>query len=102
MIRRPPRSTLFPYTTLFRSHREVVLLALVVDDVGRPPRVRLVAPAMEAVVEAIHAQEANEPRPGRATGDRPQAVMVVEVEGGREEERLDAYLEHLVEDAAGE
>jgi len=21
MIRRPPRSTLFPYTTLFRSHR---------------------------------------------------------------------------------
>src|SRR6478672_12840104 len=24
MIRRPPRSTLFPYTTLFRSHRENV------------------------------------------------------------------------------
>src|SRR2546422_8348138 len=23
MIRRPPRSTLFPYTTLFRSHRHV-------------------------------------------------------------------------------
>src|SRR2546430_17496862 len=22
MIRRPPRSTLFPYTTLFRSHKE--------------------------------------------------------------------------------
>src|SRR3989442_6292865 len=25
MIRRPPRSTLFPYTTLFRSHRRQVL-----------------------------------------------------------------------------
>src|SRR5260221_5426942 len=25
MIRRPPRSTLFPYTTLFRSHRDVEL-----------------------------------------------------------------------------
>src|SRR2546429_8096533 len=25
MIRRPPRSTLFPYTTLFRSHSEVVI-----------------------------------------------------------------------------
>src|SRR3712207_8624866 len=25
MIRRPPRSTLFPYTTLFRSLREVAL-----------------------------------------------------------------------------
>src|SRR3712207_8173908 len=26
MIRRPPRSTLFPYTTLFRSRREPALL----------------------------------------------------------------------------
>src|SRR5687768_18371028 len=25
MIRRPPRSTLFPYTTLFRSERNVVI-----------------------------------------------------------------------------
>src|SRR5256885_5055356 len=28
MIRRPPRSTLFPYTTLFRSHDPVVHLLL--------------------------------------------------------------------------
>src|SRR5260370_22454269 len=28
MIRRPPRSTLFPYTTLFRSGRHVLLLQL--------------------------------------------------------------------------
>src|SRR3712207_8329801 len=27
MIRRPPRSTLFPYTTLFRSRREAFRLA---------------------------------------------------------------------------
>src|SRR5258708_8984123 len=27
MIRRPPRSTLFPYTTLFRSSRTAVMLA---------------------------------------------------------------------------
>src|SRR5256885_4019713 len=27
MIRRPPRSTLFPYTTLFRSHSEPTLAA---------------------------------------------------------------------------
>src|SRR3712207_7706293 len=32
MIRRPPRSTLFPYTTLFRSLR-----LLVGDALGRPP-----------------------------------------------------------------
>src|SRR5256885_5642379 len=28
MIRRPPRSTLFPYTTLFRSHNSVELREL--------------------------------------------------------------------------
>src|SRR2546428_7081131 len=28
MIRRPPRSTLFPYTTLFRSERDTMLYAL--------------------------------------------------------------------------
>src|SRR3712207_7287699 len=27
MIRRPPRSTLFPYTTLFRSHRDIQSIA---------------------------------------------------------------------------
>src|SRR3712207_9055543 len=27
MIRRPPRSTLFPYTTLFRSRRDVFVLS---------------------------------------------------------------------------
>src|SRR3989442_11140848 len=32
MIRRPPRSTLFPYTTLFRSHQKN---AFRVDDPGR-------------------------------------------------------------------
>src|SRR3712207_7026933 len=35
MIRRPPRSTLFPYTTLFRSHRrdeERLLIREVVGD----------------------------------------------------------------------
>src|SRR2546430_6112771 len=27
MIRRPPRSTLFPYTTLFRSHESAIVLS---------------------------------------------------------------------------
>src|SRR3712207_9398857 len=34
MIRRPPRSTLFPYTTLFRSHVAAGCLGLAVDAVG--------------------------------------------------------------------
>src|SRR3989441_9493628 len=46
MIRRPPRSTLFPYTTLFRSATEVVdgdrLVLLLVHSVGERRRGRLV------------------------------------------------------------
>src|SRR2546425_2980336 len=34
MIRRPPRSTLFPYTTLFRSHKLQGDVALKVGDKG--------------------------------------------------------------------
>src|SRR3989440_7661841 len=38
MIRRPPRSTLFPYTTLFRSHGAVeggVRIAVMANDLAR-------------------------------------------------------------------
>src|SRR2546427_8278741 len=38
MIRRPPRSTLFPYTTLFRSHRELAAAAVVEIGGGEPNR----------------------------------------------------------------
>src|SRR3712207_7008649 len=34
MIRRPPRSTLFPYTTLFRSHARDLLQAVDVEHAG--------------------------------------------------------------------
>src|SRR3712207_8402004 len=39
MIRRPPRSTLFPYTTLFRSEHDVLRVQLLrlVDPVVRVP-----------------------------------------------------------------
>src|SRR5258708_21631812 len=40
MIRRPPRSTLFPYTTLFRSHRSFLtyvatVVQVQVDNAGQ-------------------------------------------------------------------
>src|SRR2546422_4541342 len=46
MIRRPPRSTLFPYTTLFRSHLRGVR-ARHQDERGRVPA-RLHLPAFSA------------------------------------------------------
>src|SRR3712207_7164981 len=51
MIRRPPRSTLFPYTTLFRSdQRTTQALSTVISISGSLPRWRLspcVPPARE-------------------------------------------------------
>src|SRR3712207_6920289 len=41
MIRRPPRSTLFPYTTLFRSEEEAALAAYRAAQ-AEHPRLRLV------------------------------------------------------------
>src|SRR2546429_3343559 len=40
MIRRPPRSTLFPYTTLFRSHFKIKVGRDLQDDVRRAALVR--------------------------------------------------------------
>src|SRR5438876_8358781 len=65
MIRRPPRSTLFPYTTLFRSgprrlHRRPDRVA---------PRVRALHPALDAAGR----QRGDPPVPGahdRRGGDR--------------------------------
>src|SRR5437868_12983141 len=37
MIRRPPRSTLFPYTTLFRSVQDALISASDLKDVHFPP-----------------------------------------------------------------
>src|SRR5256885_7275974 len=49
MIRRPPRSTLFPYTTLFRSPVEVLPAGGRVLHVGKPRILALVLP--------VHAHE---------------------------------------------
>src|SRR3712207_8511835 len=49
MIRRPPRSTLFPYTTLFRSATHVVLLD---DDIMIEPDSLLRARAFAAYAKS--------------------------------------------------
>src|SRR3712207_8976165 len=72
MIRRPPRSTLFPYTTLFRSELEGVPLAVRqrgarrVDDLARllSDRVQRVAGGRHLV--DLVGQLDGDPRRGRA------------------------------------
>src|SRR3712207_8344562 len=69
MIRRPPRSTLFPYTTLFRSSRvaaralcvalaELVEESLQRGDAGRARHVRLLLLAPNALgAAAVRSEE---------------------------------------------
>src|SRR3712207_7202748 len=55
MIRRPPRSTLFPYTTLFRSYNRLVTDVAVEDLVGRLPNAApLTDPAPPTVSGTVH------------------------------------------------
>src|SRR3712207_6873319 len=58
MIRRPPRSTLFPYTTLFRSGQRHVELAQAVDDLGGRDLVRAVVAVAARVVHRGRLQQA--------------------------------------------
>src|SRR3712207_6874635 len=63
MIRRPPRSTLFPYTTLFRSRpgtgdAHVPLAQLRLDEFGpRAPHQLAVEARHEIVVEGLVTEE---------------------------------------------
>src|SRR3712207_9501312 len=66
MIRRPPRSTLFPYTTLFRSYRVTLTLA------EREELERLLARGKADVRKIKHAQillKADEAESGSAWPD---------------------------------
>src|SRR3712207_9220219 len=52
MIRRPPRSTLFPYTTLFRSRAQIVVVR-----VGGPVQRELVAAGARLARDRVVAGE---------------------------------------------
>src|SRR3712207_9240186 len=96
MIRRPPRSTLFPYTTLFRSDRAVAEVGVRAEEheqVGKArdhrPQVRLWAsrPDLGQQPSARAAQPPRDRRGGRAEpgGDRKRVGwgQRVDIGGGR-------------------
>src|SRR5690554_7562566 len=70
MIRRPPRSTLFPYTTLFRS-----LAGAVGKDIDRVPAV--IPGALEPV---NHLDELEQAHRGEIHVPVPVAVVVVQMQ----------------------
>src|SRR2546429_4384897 len=76
MIRRPPRSTLFPYTTLFRSAPgaiEVATEAAIVDALGEdrgnePPR------------GAVHCRQTGQPGSARISASRRSEEHTAELQ----------------------
>src|SRR2546422_3312695 len=52
MIRRPPRSTLFPYTTLFRSSRSPIATEAVARRATEPPGAPTMSPSLTAIRDA--------------------------------------------------
>src|SRR2546425_5887091 len=80
MIRRPPRSTLFPYTTLFRSTEAALTIATVV-----PPRAEEVAaPAPEAATEVAEPELIRKVREGEEEAGEaaPEGGAKPEAKGG--------------------
>src|SRR2546425_9777662 len=71
MIRRPPRSTLFPYTTLFRSVRRVPVALLGAQAPGPQARV---AGAADSGVRLHHALLERHRHPDRALHQGPSRV----------------------------
>src|SRR2546425_3695943 len=57
MIRRPPRSTLFPYTTLFRSETEVYGRWRVHGAEGQPGFAVAVTPAYNFLAKSVDRSE---------------------------------------------
>src|SRR3712207_8370661 len=86
MIRRPPRSTLFPYTTLFRSkgHRG----ERADDGVGRG---RVALEHLDALRPALGLRE--RPQLGAALGDPAVVVAVDEVCGSPRSEEHTSELQ---------
>src|SRR3989449_7296457 len=57
MIRRPPRSTLFPYTTLFRSHLAGIALVARRLNLPRPVRLSQLEHAAPSPVIVVRSEE---------------------------------------------
>src|SRR2546425_2430902 len=68
MIRRPPRSTLFPYTTLFRSLHPIPLAERPRDKGGEAHQAEIGPPLEPALGEGEHA-----PIEGKEQGPEPRS-----------------------------
>src|SRR3712207_7813549 len=71
MIRRPPRSTLFPYTTLFRSDDLISLLIAAEEDGDRLSDVELVNLVLNVLVGGVDTTQSQLAHAMRLFADHP-------------------------------
>src|SRR5258708_11669960 len=76
MIRRPPRSTLFPYTTLFRSEPVSLPTVPVAVSPVEQLSVTLAEPKAAAICEAVGLQPRDDERSTELTGASESPVHV--------------------------
>src|SRR5256886_4447397 len=95
MIRRPPRSTLFPYTTLFRSRgarRDQNLLERQAEGLGLPPEQRAANPVhADPVVFGRHRGEERRHAVAPVALDLSQRERTVLAAAPRDEYGLDRH-----------
>src|SRR3712207_8357761 len=76
MIRRPPRSTLFPYTTLFRSTDFVGAIFAYLPNVIAALAIFLVAGAVAAGVGALVARTMGDTPTGKIVGSIAPVLII--------------------------
>src|SRR5256885_13910988 len=81
MIRRPPRSTLFPYPTLFRSHRAALRTAAQPRHLSR--LLHQVRPAAARSGHVFVTEPVTQPPPARASGGGWWATVREALRGSR-------------------
>src|SRR3712207_8814181 len=90
MIRRPPRSTLFPYTTLFRSYAEADLL---ICRAGASTIAELAAAGVASVlIPYPYAVDDHQTRNARFLSDRGGALLISQSELTPEKDRKSTRL----------
>src|SRR5437762_7938091 len=76
MLPRPPRSTLFPYTTLFRSHSNE-LSHFRVERFDHPPHLTI-TPLADSDLELVRADALHDRRPGHAVAQLDSVAQLIE------------------------
>src|SRR2546430_13933721 len=91
MIRRPPRSTLFPYTTLFRSLFGVVLVTNALIGIGQELRAKRTLDRL-AVLSAPRVRVIRDGAPREVAVDEVVADDLVDVRAGDQLDRKSTRL----------